>query len=121
MIKNYFTTAWRNLIKNKAFSFINITGLAISMSVCLLIINMIAEQKSYDSFHSKKDRIYRIMAEGNGGNSFKTASCAFPLAQKLKQDFPGTKRHIGEKYRRRYAVQRKSGYWCWLFFRWATV
>jgi putative ABC transport system permease protein len=90
MFTNYFKTAWRNLLRNKTFSFINITGLAVSMSVCLLVINMITEQKNYDSFHSKKDRIYRIMTEGRGGNDFKTASCAFPLAEKLKQDFPGT-------------------------------
>ncbi len=90
MITNYFKIAWRNLLRNKAFSFINITGLAVSMSVCLLIINMITEQKNYDSFHAKKDRIYRIMTEGRGGNDFKTASCTYSLAQKLKQDFPGT-------------------------------
>jgi putative ABC transport system permease protein len=90
MIKNYFTTAWRNLLKNKAFSIINITGLAVSMSVCLLIINMIAEQKSCDSFNKNKDRVYRIMTEGRGTNDFKTASSALPLAKKLKQDFPGT-------------------------------
>lgn len=89
MIRNYFKTAIRNLIKNKTFSFINIIGLAVSMSVCLLIINIIAEQKSYDTFHTKKDRIYRIMTTGVGANDFKTASSAFPLAKKLKQEYPG--------------------------------
>lgn len=89
MIRNYFKTAIRNLIRNKTFSFINIIGLAVSMSVCLLIINIIAEQKSYDKFHTKKDRIYRVMTTGVGANDFKTASSAFPLAKKLKQEYPG--------------------------------
>lgn len=89
MIKNYFKTAWRSLLKNKLFSFINIIGLAISMSVCLLIINMVAEQKSFDQFNPNKDRVYRIMTFGKGSNDFQTATSAYPLAQKLKQDYPG--------------------------------
>jgi putative ABC transport system permease protein len=89
MLKNYFKTAIRNLIKNKTFSFINIIGLAVSMAVCLLIINIIAEQKSYDTFHTKKDRIYRVMTTGVGANDMKTATSAFPLAKKLKQEYPG--------------------------------
>ncbi len=89
MLRNYFKTAIRSLAKNKAFSFINIIGLAVSMAVCLLIINIITEQKSYDSFHSKKDRIYRIMSTGRGTNQFQSASSAYPLSQKLKEEFPG--------------------------------
>jgi putative ABC transport system permease protein len=89
MIKNYFKIAIRNLSKNKTFSFINIIGLAVSMSVCLLIISIIADQKSYDQFHTNKDRIYRILTYGKGGNDFKTATSAFPLAKKLQQEYTG--------------------------------
>jgi putative ABC transport system permease protein len=89
MIKTYFKIAVRNLVKNKAFSFINIVGLAVSMSVCLLIINIITDQKSYDQFHFNKDRIYRVLTFGKGDNDFKTATSAFPLAKKLKQEYPG--------------------------------
>ena len=89
MIKNYFKIAIRTLTKNKAFSLINIIGLAVSMSVCLLIISIIADQKSYDLFHKNRDRIYRVITYGNGGNDTKTATSAFPLAKKLKQDYPG--------------------------------
>jgi putative ABC transport system permease protein len=95
MIKNYFKTARRNLIKNKIFSFINIAGLAVSMSVCLLIINIIADQKSYDQFHANKNRIYRVLTYGGSGNDFKTASSAFPLAKKLKQEYPGIEQSAG--------------------------
>jgi putative ABC transport system permease protein len=88
MLKSYFKTAIRSLVKSKAFSVINITGLAMSMSVCLLIIHIIAEQKSYDQFHVNKNRIYRIMTIGKGSNDFRTASSAFPLAAKLKLEYP---------------------------------
>lgn len=89
MIKNYFKTAWRNLTKNKTFSLINIAGLSISMSVCLLIILIIADQKSYDQFNTKKDRIYRIATERNKDNRMATASSALPLGPELKQNYTG--------------------------------
>ena len=90
MIKNYFKIAWRNLLKNKTFSLINIIGLATSMSVCLLIIMVIADQKSYDRFHSNKERIYRVLTIGKNGNFMrKTASSALPLADALKNEFSG--------------------------------
>ena len=89
MFQNYLKIALRNLFRNKVFSLINIIGLAVSMSVCLLIINLIADQKNYDQFHVNKDRIYRVMTHGKNGNEFQTASSALPLAQKLKKEFTG--------------------------------
>ncbi|MCC6287595.1 MAG: ABC transporter permease [Chitinophagaceae bacterium] len=89
MIKNYFKTAWRNIIKNKTFSFINIIGLAVSMSVCFLIILIIADQKSYDRFHVNKDRIYRIETVGKNGNEMRVASSALPLADVLRRNYTG--------------------------------
>lgn len=83
MLKNYFKTAWRSIIRNKTFSFINVFGLAVSMSVCLLIILIINDQNSYDNFHANKDRIYRIHTLGRNGE-MATASTALPLAQELK-------------------------------------
>lgn len=94
MIKNYITIAWRNLLRNKSFSIINIAGLAFSMSVCLLIILIIKDQYSYDSFHPNKERIYRIHTRGaNGG--FLTASSALPLAEKLTTDYEGVEAAVG--------------------------
>src|SRR5215831_1443997 len=89
MFKNYFKTAYRQLMKNKTFSFINIIGLAISMSVCLLIILIIADQKSYDRFHVNKDRIYRILTVGKTGNDLITASSALPLGETLRKEYTG--------------------------------
>jgi len=55
MIKNYLITAWRNLLKNKTFSTINVLGLAIGMAAFLLIINYLRFEYSFDDFNVKKD------------------------------------------------------------------
>ncbi len=90
MLRNYIKIAWRNLLKNKAFSLINIIGLSISMSVCLLIISIISDQKSYDQFHSKKDRIYRVISGGKNGNEMnEMASSALPLGEEIAKKYTG--------------------------------
>jgi putative ABC transport system permease protein len=61
MLKNYFKTAWRNLMKNKVFSFINILGLTIGITVCMMIYLFIMNEFSVDSFHKNKNHIYRVM------------------------------------------------------------
>src|SRR5665213_733697 len=60
MIKNYFKIAWRNLIKNKTLSIINITGLSVSIAFCLILLFYIRYEQSYDTFHAKKDHLYRL-------------------------------------------------------------
>ncbi|WPP49844.1 ABC transporter permease [Catalinimonas niigatensis] len=60
MIKNYFTIALRNLLKNKVFSFINILGLAIGIAACLLILQYVQWELSYDDFHANKENLYRV-------------------------------------------------------------
>lgn len=89
MLRNYFNIALRNIFKHKVFSFINIFGLAVSLSVCLLIMLVIADQKSYDQFHTNKDRIYRVLTIGKGNTTFKSASSALPLGEKLKKEYAG--------------------------------
>lgn len=88
MLKNYILIAWRNLLRNKSFSLINILGLAVSMSVCLLIIMVLVDQYSYDTYHSKKDRIYRVHTTRYQENNGETASSALPLAERLRSDYP---------------------------------
>jgi putative ABC transport system permease protein len=63
MFRNYITTALRNIFKNKGFSLINITGLAIGMAACLLIFLFVRDELSYDAYHEKADRIYRIAVD----------------------------------------------------------
>jgi putative ABC transport system permease protein len=63
MLKNYFKIAFRNLWRHRVFSFINIMGLTVGMTACLLIFLYVRFELSYDKFHSKADRIYRIVAD----------------------------------------------------------
>src|SRR5215218_9882073 len=63
MIKSYLKVAFRKLWSQKAFSLINIIGLAIGMTACFLIFLYVNFELSYDSFHSKADRIYRVVAD----------------------------------------------------------
>ena len=63
MLKNHFRIAIRNLLRHKVFSFINIMGLAVGMTACFLIFMYVRFEVSYDRFHSKADRIYRIVAD----------------------------------------------------------
>lgn len=96
MLKNYFKIAWRNILKNKTFSLINIIGLAVSMSVCLLIIMVIADQKSYDQFHSHKERIYRVITTGKNQNQMNDmASSALPLSEELRKNHTGIEAAAG--------------------------
>ena len=87
MFKNYLKVGFRNIIKYKVFSFINVFGLAVAMSVCMLIILMLADQKSYDQFHEKKDRTYRILSKIQDSMT-PNASSPFPLASTVKADYP---------------------------------
>src|SRR3990170_8182021 len=63
MLKNYFKIAFRNLWRHRVFSFINIMGLSVGMTACLLIFLYVRFEMSYDTFHPKVDRIYRVVAD----------------------------------------------------------
>lgn len=87
MFNNYFKVGIRNILKYKVFSFINIFGLALAMSVCMLIILMLADQKSYDQFHERKDRIYRILSDRDN-SKVPSATTPFSLAPALRTGYP---------------------------------
>lgn len=89
MIKNYIKVAFRNLLKNRSFSFINIFGLALSMSVCLVLIMLIADQKNNDHYNSKRDHIYRITHTRLNNSDFVNvfATTPLPLADKMLSDY----------------------------------
>ena len=90
MFKNYLKIAFRNVKKHKAYAFINIAGLAIGMACCILIISFIATELSYDRFHKKADRIYRLGIDANlGGNQILMPISTAPAAPALVQDYPG--------------------------------
>ncbi|MBS1661470.1 MAG: ABC transporter permease [Bacteroidetes bacterium] len=98
MLRHFFQIAWRNLKKRKLFGVINITGLSIGMACCLLITLYVQNELSYDRYHAKADRIYRVTqtfrhvekGENPGPPSpqdYSVWGCA-PLAPALQADFP---------------------------------
>ena len=89
MLKNYFKVAFRNLLRNKAFSFINISGLAIGMASAILILLWIQNEMSHDRFHAKGDRIY-VMNNRDHFNGKLWAWNTTPkiLGPTLKADYP---------------------------------
>jgi len=102
MIGNYITVAWRNLIRHKGYSMINMTGLAVGLACCLLILLYIQQELSYDRYHENADRIYRVgfrqvVTQGRGMN---TARTPHPLAPTLLASFPEVE--AATRFRRAY-------------------
>src|SRR5687768_9106236 len=91
MIKNYLNVALRSLVRNKLTSFINIAGLALAMACFLLIVLFIKDEWSYDRYHSKANRIYRVtrnFLSPDGTVNLHLGHLAPPFGPLLKHDFP---------------------------------
>ncbi len=89
MFRNYLKIAWRNLAKNKAYSIINITGLAIGLSCFLLIALYVMDELSYDRFYPNADRIYRINSDIRfGGADLHMPVTSDMMGELLKKDYP---------------------------------
>lgn len=89
MLKNYFKIAFRNLWKHRAFSFINIMGLTVGMTACFLIFLYVRFELSYDHFHEKADRIYRVVADIKTPTEvLKAGGPAWAVAPNARQYFP---------------------------------
>jgi putative ABC transport system permease protein len=89
MLKNYFKIAFRSLWRHRAFSFMNILGLAVGMTACFLIYMYVSFEKSYDSFNTKADRIFRVVSELKTATDVVHAGVTTPAAGfALKNDFP---------------------------------
>src|SRR6187402_1028217 len=90
MIKNYFKIAWRNIIRQKGYSGINIIGLAIGIAACLLILQYVSFELSYENFHTNKDRIYRVQLDrfDNGKLSTQWAAGAYAAGNSFKDAIP---------------------------------
>ena len=90
MIKNYLKIAWRNLLKNKAHTFINVTGLSVGMAVAMLIGLWIWDELSYDKYFQNYDRLVRVMQHQtfNGVRGTQN-SIPLPLGPKLRENYTG--------------------------------
>lgn len=95
MLKNYLKTAWRNLLKNKFYSLINIAGLTAGLAVGILILLWVQDEFSFDSFHSKTDDIYRLELFGGTGTSRQIFSVGVaPIGPFSKQQLPEVKDYV---------------------------
>jgi putative ABC transport system permease protein len=89
MFRNYLLIAWRNLKKNRVFSFINILGLSIGMAACLLILQYVSLETSYDNFHADGDRIYRVSQKAWNGTQYVQDAAGYRVAGPAMQaEFP---------------------------------
>ena len=90
MLKTYWLIAVRKMQRNKIQSVINILGLTIGITTCLIIFLLTRFELSYDTFHPNKDRIYRVVADlSNNGNSAKFGFLLSPLPVTLRDELTG--------------------------------
>ena len=92
MIRNYLKIAWRNLVKNKAYGFINIIGLALSMTCGILIFVLVKYHLGFDNFHKDSNRIYRFVTEQHRDNISYAPSVPPAFGKAFRNDYalPGT-------------------------------
>jgi len=90
MLRNYIKIAFRNLVRNKAYSAINILGLALGVACCLLLSLYILDEVSYDKHHERGEDLYRIVSEFQGGIGLqnKLATASPPIAMAMKDEIP---------------------------------
>jgi putative ABC transport system permease protein len=95
MFKNYFKTAWRNLMKNKIFSFINIVGLSIGIAACLLILQYVSFQFSFDRFNKNAEDIYRVTNDRyQNGKLIQHGTITYSaIGKAMQDDFPEVINH----------------------------
>ncbi|MFT3705385.1 MAG: ABC transporter permease [Agriterribacter sp.] len=95
MIKNYFKIAWRNLVKNKGFSLINILGLSIGITCTMFILLWVYDELTYDRFQKNYDNVYQVIANRDFNNQvFTDRSMAMPLASALESSSPQIKHAV---------------------------
>lgn len=95
MLKNYYLVALRNMRKHKLFSVINIVGLVIGMTCCLLIFVYVQDELSYDRFQKDYQNIYRVALHGRiSGQEILTSNSSLPLAQAMLTEIPGVEEVI---------------------------
>lgn len=92
MLKNLIKIALRNLLKDKAYSSINILGLTIGITCSLFLLMYILDELSYDRYHTNADNIYRVVSNiKEPDNAFTWAVAQMPLGEELKDNYPEVK------------------------------
>lgn len=107
MFTNYLKTAFRSLRKQGGYTLINLFGLALGLACCLLIMLYVVDEWSFDRYHTKADRIYRLNIDIKfGGNSMNMAVTPDPVGPTLKQDYPQVEQFVRLHQRGTYPVKR---------------
>ncbi|MCB0841036.1 MAG: ABC transporter permease, partial [Bacteroidetes bacterium] len=90
MLNNYFTTAYRNLLRQKGFSFLNILGLAIGMAACLILMRYVSFENSYESFMEHSDNLYRMHSNYYVNDKFQTSSAytGYAIGPLMEKEIP---------------------------------
>lgn len=95
MFKNYLKIAWRNLLRQRLYSLINISGLAVGLAVCMLIMLYVAHEHSYDRFHKNADRIYKPFAQMTmNGNTMNMDQMSYASGPIIKQSQPAVEDYM---------------------------
>jgi len=111
MFKSYFKTAWRNLLKNKFYSLINIVGLTIGLAVCMLMMEYLEHERSYDSFHANADRICWVQSKVLLNNdSFFTPAVKYQAGPIVKSRVPGVEAFVRLKKEREATIVQYAQY-----------
>ena len=96
MLRNYFKIAWRNIMRHKGYAAINILGLAIGIAACLLILQYVSFELSYEKFQVNKDRIYRVQQDryDKGKLSTQWAAGAYAVGNSFKDAIPEVEDYV---------------------------
>ncbi|MCU0368913.1 MAG: ABC transporter permease, partial [Cyclobacteriaceae bacterium] len=96
MLQNYLKIALRSLLRNKVHSLINILGLSVGVVCCILFVLYVRDEWTFDRFHSKADRIYRIYVREDWGENqqFFNTITPLPMGPALKENFPEVESYI---------------------------
>jgi predicted permease len=90
MLKNYLLVAWRNLLRNKTYSSLNVLGLSVGMAVAVLIMLWVVDEMQFDHFHTKIENLYQLhQSQHYEGETFTFTSMPPPLASELENKYPG--------------------------------
>ena len=94
MLKNYFKIAWRNLIRHKTYTAINVAGLSLGIACSIVIFTIVSYHLGFEQFNKNKERIYRIVTEVHGDNIFYSRGTPSPLAKAIRNDYSFTEKAV---------------------------